>query len=655
MTEGKLDLHVQKADTKDGRRRSTTARGRRKTAPAKRMRKSKPCFLPQMPLDILHLIFGFLGPRELLSLARTNRGFRQTLLADNARPIWKSARMRWPGGSPDCPPDFPEARWAYLLFGDTKCDMRRCRSKDVPINFKLRRRVCEACMTKHLIVDRVFEKTFPDYDKSILELIPSGNAGCRSRFWERKKCQYYWDGDIHNMSKQVDTYLEDIRLRKAEAEDAFLSFKSARIAHVEYVIEHARVCLEWQEEQERLRQAEASLRNEQAILRIQARRYKIFNRFEELGYERRDIDYLGGDMLRVDAELTEDDWHEARATLEPMIIFWRTKRLERVRNELLERRRHVIAKVCTAFKKTLPPLQWPTFPPLCELYELEGFSVLINDPSSDKLEPHRCAHVLEALPFFIAARRDDIRNMLLEKLPAKLVGQTSSACTDAISDPLSLATATFQPSAPSWARDSSLILYTLSDVLAYLSDPSRWEYLLGHPRIAQDMSFSEAGNDAVVSLLTVLSLDARTTTPGELDKLDARFVCVRCPANVNELGSKYQYAMNWHQCVLHHILYKRTANHATPKWMLLDAHNTRLVKMQNSALSDLDLGCDWSCARCSCHFEKTAHRPAVVAHVQQTHGVPEPEEGVDFFNAKPHKHQFHDPAIFTMNLQAESS
>ncbi|PCH40507.1 hypothetical protein WOLCODRAFT_150559 [Wolfiporia cocos MD-104 SS10] len=137
------------------------------------------------------------------------------------------------------------------------------------------------------------------------------------------------------MSKQVATYLEDIQLGKAEAEDSFLSFKLARIAHVEYVIEHAHVCLEWEEEQERLLQAEARLRNERALLRIQARRYKIFNRFEELGYERQDLDYLGGDVFRVDAELIEDDWHEARATLEPMIIFWRTKRLERERNELL--------------------------------------------------------------------------------------------------------------------------------------------------------------------------------------------------------------------------------------------------------------------------------------------------------------------------------
>ncbi|PCH40498.1 hypothetical protein WOLCODRAFT_136912 [Wolfiporia cocos MD-104 SS10] len=642
MTKGKLDGHAHKTSTKGGRGRSTIARGRKKTAPAKRMRKAKPCFLPQMPLDILHLIFGLLGPRELLSLARTNRGFRQTLLADNARPIWKSARMRWPGGSPDCPPDVSEARWAHLLFGDTKCDMRRCRSKDVPTNFTLRRRVCEACMVKHLIVDRKFVKIFPDYDKSILELIPSGNAGCRSRFWERKKCQYYWDGDIHNMSKQVDTYLEDIRLRKAEAEDAFLSFKSARIAHVEYVIEHAQVCLKWQEEQEHLRQAEERFRREQARLRIQARRDKIFNRFEELGYERRDIDHLDGDVLRVDAELTEDDWREARARLEPEIIYRRTKRLKREREALIERRKCVVNEACTAFKKTLPPLQWSTFPPFNELYKLEGFSVLINDPSSDELEPHRCAHVLETLPPFIAARRDDIRSILLEKLPPNLVVQAGSVGTDTISDPLSLVTAIFQHSVPSWRGylEDDPILYTLGDVLAYLSD-----HTVGYTRFVQDISFSQAGHNAVVSLLTLLGLDVHTTTPGELNKLDARLICMRC-----EIGCQYRYAMNWKQCVRHHMYYstRGTVDHSMPEWMLLDANNIRQLNVQNNARSDFDLRRDWSCAHCSSHFKITVNRPDVVTHVHKAHNVPKPEEGVDFFNSKPHRLPSNDPAVFVL-------
>ncbi|PCH40493.1 hypothetical protein WOLCODRAFT_24140 [Wolfiporia cocos MD-104 SS10] len=229
------------------------------------MRETKPSFFSEMPLDILHLILGLLDPRELLSLTRTNRAFRQTLLADNARPIWKSARMHWPGGSPDCPPDISEARWADLLFGDAKCDMQGCKSEDVPVNFTLRRRVCRACMKEHLVSKRIYRRVYPKYDKSILYLIPSGNDGCRSQFWERKRCEYYWDGDIQNMAKQVANYQEDIKSGKAGAEDAFLSFKSARTAYVESVTEHAQVCMDWLEDQE-------YLRRKQAVLRIKARR-----------------------------------------------------------------------------------------------------------------------------------------------------------------------------------------------------------------------------------------------------------------------------------------------------------------------------------------------------------------------------------------------
>ncbi|PCH40492.1 hypothetical protein WOLCODRAFT_150533 [Wolfiporia cocos MD-104 SS10] len=285
MTRRKHGRQVQKTTTKDSNR-SATAKGRKKIAPATEMREATPSCFSKMPLDVLYLIFGSLGPHELLILARTNREFRQTLLANNAKPIWKSARMRWPGGSPDCPPDVSEARWADLLFGDAKCD-----------------------------------RTFPDYDKSILELIPSGNAGCRSQFWERKKCQYYWDADIQNMAKQVATYREVIESGKAGAEDTFLSFKSAHIAHVEDVIEHAQVCLDWLEEQGRLRR-------KQVRRRIKARRNAWnFERLAKRGWERQDFEDIESDVLNVDAELTDDAWDEARKALEPIIALNRGNRL----------------------------------------------------------------------------------------------------------------------------------------------------------------------------------------------------------------------------------------------------------------------------------------------------------------------------------------
>ncbi|PCH40481.1 hypothetical protein WOLCODRAFT_136901 [Wolfiporia cocos MD-104 SS10] len=631
------------------KKRSKTARDRQKIAPATESRKAMPISLSEMPLDILLLIFGWLGPRELLSLALTNRGFRSTLLADNAGPIWKAARIRSQEGPPNCPPDLSEARWAHLLFGDMKCDMRECECNskfEVPVNFTLCRRVCKACMDKHLVADKKFKKTFPDYDKSILELIPSANAGDPRRF-KKDKYKLYWDADIHHIAKQVRKYQEEIRSEKPGAEDALLSFKSARIAHAEYVFKHRHICLRWAEEQSRLRDAERQRLREEARLRIEARKNATLKRFEELGYDPRDLNYLYSDVLKVDAELTEDDWPDVRAALEPIIISRRTTRLERERQALLAKRRRVVEQVFKDYKYANPPLKWYTLPAPDELYEMPEFSVLINDPSANKLKQRNCTHAVEALPSFIAARIDNIRTALLGMLPPSLVVQTASADTDTRFDPLSLVAATFQCSATHW--EDGHVLYALEHVLLHMSDSSRWNHPTGHPRVVQDaLSFSQAGHDAVISLLASLGWDVHTTTPGELDKLDARFVCMQCPVQVDQSGREFRRALDWRQCVQHYTAFKHRGRHTMAEWMLLNEENIRLVKMHERwNLYDSIL----KCLHCDCLFQRLDHLKDAVAHVQQMHGIPKPEFNVDYFLPRSEQRSRSPITAFAMDLQ----
>ncbi|TCD66484.1 hypothetical protein EIP91_001309 [Steccherinum ochraceum] len=58
--------------------------------------------LPNMPLDILFEVFAQMEPMDLLSLARTNRSFRELLMSKSSTSFWKAAMKNVPD-LPDCP------------------------------------------------------------------------------------------------------------------------------------------------------------------------------------------------------------------------------------------------------------------------------------------------------------------------------------------------------------------------------------------------------------------------------------------------------------------------------------------------------------------------------------------------------------------------
>ncbi|KAI0744163.1 hypothetical protein C8Q80DRAFT_1122426 [Daedaleopsis nitida] len=72
--------------------------------------------MPNMPLDVLIEIFGFLSPHDLLSLARTSRDFRAFLMSRaKSLAFWKAARQQIEG-LPDIPAPLSEPAYANLLF-----------------------------------------------------------------------------------------------------------------------------------------------------------------------------------------------------------------------------------------------------------------------------------------------------------------------------------------------------------------------------------------------------------------------------------------------------------------------------------------------------------------------------------------------------------
>ncbi|KIJ10771.1 hypothetical protein PAXINDRAFT_16240 [Paxillus involutus ATCC 200175] len=75
--------------------------------------------MPEMNLDILFYIFGFLHPMDILNLARTTKSFRQLLMRKSSAFIWKTS-CKQIDGLPDCPPDLTEPQYVNLVF-DPHC------------------------------------------------------------------------------------------------------------------------------------------------------------------------------------------------------------------------------------------------------------------------------------------------------------------------------------------------------------------------------------------------------------------------------------------------------------------------------------------------------------------------------------------------------
>jgi hypothetical protein len=67
-------------------------------------------------------------------------------------------------------------------------------------------------------------------------------------------------------------------------------------------------------------------------------------------------------------------------------------------------------------------------------------------------------------------------------------------------------------------------------------------------RVADGLRFSERGSAAASSLVTIVGLDIGKAVPGDLDKLDCRFICMHC-LNMSTGEIQRGLALTWRECV----------------------------------------------------------------------------------------------------------
>ncbi|KAG5650948.1 hypothetical protein H0H81_010426, partial [Sphagnurus paluster] len=179
-----------------------------------------------------------LEPKDLLSLTRTSKTFREALTSREFVTVWKALRERLDG--PACPPDFSEPQWAALIFGGTTCQC--CGTKGVQqVIWTLRRRVCAGCQKRNLVIQSRFSKSYPSIDEEIMDFLPFTHARGR----QVSKSKYFWPSDVHRISAQWESRKNDVRMLKPNAPEQLENYRRQRREAVSQIKQHAAICETW--------------------------------------------------------------------------------------------------------------------------------------------------------------------------------------------------------------------------------------------------------------------------------------------------------------------------------------------------------------------------------------------------------------------------
>ncbi|KZP05337.1 hypothetical protein FIBSPDRAFT_903594 [Athelia psychrophila] len=575
------------------KKRRTSSTARSKTAPKARKKLTDISRIMHMPMDVLFEIFKCVGPRDLIHLSRTSKTLRKTLMSKQTISIWKSAlAMR---DSPDCPDIYSYPRWADLLFGESFCQC--CSAKGVQrADFGLGKRICSRCKKEALfpaskLKDRV--------DALVLDLIPHAIVGASSK-------KYYWIGDIQGMSKQLKGYQADVSLDKPGAKKALNDFITSRLVLVAQTTIAARNCKEWIV-------THAETAKSEKLERKATRYQDILQRLIALGYDERDMVGLG----------SLSGWNTMRKAVEQYVCERRASRIGRERLLLDNSRKTVVTNVYKEFKASVVPATWAHHPADEVALRFDCFSALINDPSDLPLDVQRCRDVLKDLPGELDALNEEKTAVLLSLLVHSSEEARASVQRDA-GAALDLATSIFACCGRHCRGIFVGWQYAICHRCPVSSHELRSETLISR---IPDFRFASRASQAVQSLTSLLELDAWSTAVGDLDREDARFVCLACPCDIF-IGIRGRKALSWRHCVTH----AEESKHA--QWQLLTPLEATEVKAREVSVRHHctdDQEYRWSCNHCPRYLDNLKPRLFVNQHLQTEHGCSQPVEGKDFF------------------------
>ncbi|KAF8873930.1 hypothetical protein BD779DRAFT_1790678 [Infundibulicybe gibba] len=565
---------------------------------------------------LIHIqILGYLLPRELVALSRTNKALRETIYSQGMA-IWRSARMAV--GAPECAPGFSERQWAILLFGGPTCGT--CGIRDAPnITFSFLRRVCGICMRMNFISLTNFTKKFPDYDRMVFDMAPY-------TWVEELQAEFCWVSDLERIGKKwkrlkagVDRGVRGAG-EKLEAYQDEMDNELDRIMQVSCRLGNDMGIQPETHKERGGGEAESAISRvcgEHVQLTKAQLHCSIRERLVALGYEEQDIpDHMLSDpQLHVGERSLKDVlWASIRPGLVTEVKAIRDDRLVREEDALHDARMNMFEPLYDAYAQSLPPRQWTYLPDIRELISHPRFNDIVDADSDANITQSSFLPAAAELPTLIPA----------------VISVTKAAATSLlgpvdveIDEPLDLATSVFEHNFFSYYQgppDQD------TEKLALIS----WDVVAAH---ACRVDFSNKGSAAATMLVRAAGLDPLCATNTEMDALDLRFACRECTAR-GPLNPKVGYPWK-------------------PAWQEMSQEDT--VRIKQAETYNEDNSRSWSCNHCTAYFKSPDTKPRVVQHLNDAHGIVSPTEPGDIFWYSKHRRHSSSPALASLDITPRRS
>ncbi|KAG8881538.1 hypothetical protein FRB98_004254 [Tulasnella sp. 332] len=417
------------------------------------------------------------------------------------------------------------------------------------IDWALRLRGCDLCMD-HNLEDEVFiPEIFPDLEDvdQFLDLIPHSIKDEMTADGER----WYLRSDIIKMAAIVKVWENRILTKVPGAAQDYDAFRTQCKARVGAIMKKKKDCLRWSEERARL------MFDHRRSLTAK-RRDKIVARLSEAGHDPRDIKtILDEPLVNRPVEIIESRWEAMSKKLTELVNVAKEYRLEGERANLVKLRRDVAIAVYFQYKKRAGLGHNSPAPSGEEIVACPPFRDIIQAGGNAKVTAKDFANAVAMLPGLV---KDWRRSRLVRLLKAISNGggqPVPDKPSNSDLEILKLAKTLFKcrSSGKIWAWGN-------------LEDHSCTSRVQHRRRFGIEcLKYDIKASELVESLIIVAGRDPNTTTTEDMDELDARFYCDKCPKGVG-------LARSWRNCAAHVAEHRLTE---FTGWTLLSPAETEMI------------------------------------------------------------------------------
>ncbi|PPR03605.1 hypothetical protein CVT24_007594 [Panaeolus cyanescens] len=502
--------------------------------------------LLDLPFDIHLEICSYLGPMNLLNLARTCRGFHQLVVSDEFDLVWRNLRKSRFPDMPECPSGMTEPAFFELCFG-RGCLV--CGSKptpSAPLNllhvWEARIRICAKCIRSKWTTENPFSYFSSNKSAKALRELDS-NVPYASSYLTKEDETYY-------SAHHIEAWIKEFESQTRSNREKWVAEKKASLEEIKL---HAQRCQKWH------KAALAAVHDEEDKEIFDGRMEIVLTYIRSLGWGEEMDKQTNHHPRKVEEfnklcekKITPKVLADNKSVFVEYMEWARKRRLETEQSNCIKRRlrwfKHIYETQVNLHIKPEDPR-----PRVSDVFAIPRFSGRILYTSTDVEVNGADFHELETnLEGVIEEAKDIIKR--------KMLALVEEGMGDEPYDPetvLDLATTVFCEETFS-RYDDTYDIRTVPEAMAMHVVASNGaksfhsllvqEVLGGVPWNTGNskLKFDKKSSDLLGSLLSILGLNPKTTTLREIEELDPIFECVQC--NRMKEG---RLIMNWGQTMKH--------------------------------------------------------------------------------------------------------